>query len=104
MHVLKTFLRNFYNNRLYSVINIMGLGIGLAAFTLILLYILDELSYDKHYKNYKQIYRLESDITISGKHQNVAKSSYAIGPAMLREFPQVEEFVRFRLVDRKSVV
>ena len=99
MHVLKTFLRNFYNNRLYSVINIMGLGIGLAAFTLILLYILDELSYDKHYKNYKQIYRLESDITISGKHQNVAKSSYAIGPAMLREFPQVEEFVRFRLVE-----
>jgi putative ABC transport system permease protein len=77
----------------------MGLGIGLAAFTFILLYIIDELSFDKHHKYHQQIYRLESDITISGRQQYVSKSSYAIGPAMLREFPQVKNFVRFRQVD-----
>ncbi len=99
MHALKTFLRNFSHNRLYTVINIMGLGIGLAAFTFILLYIIDELSFDKHHEYYKQIYRLESDITISGRQQYVAKSSYAIGPAMYRDFPQVSNFVRFSQVD-----
>ncbi len=96
---LKTFLRNFSHNRLYNTINILGLAIGLACFTFILLFILDELSYDKFNKDYKRIYRLEADITISGKNQQVAKSSFALGPAFKKEFPEVEEFVRFRSID-----
>ncbi|MCD4665042.1 MAG: ABC transporter permease, partial [Bacteroidales bacterium] len=68
-------------------------------FTLIFLFIQDELSYDKQHTNYKRIYRLESDITISGKNQKVAKSSFAIGPAFKKEFPEVAEFVRFRSID-----
>ena len=96
---LKTFLRNFSHNRLYNTINILGLAIGLACFTFILLFILDELSYDKFNKDYKRIYRLEADITISGKNQQVAKSSFALGPAFKKEFPEVEEFVRFLSID-----
>lgn len=99
MHFLKTFLRNFSHNRLYTAINIIGLAIGLACFTFILLYILDEISYDKYNSNYNRIYRLEADITISDKNQQVAKSSFAIGPTLKKEFPEIEEFVRFRSVD-----
>jgi len=99
IHFLKTFLRNFSHNRLYTAINVIGLAIGLACFAFILLFILDELSYDKYNKNFNHIYRLESDITISDKNQQVAKSSFAIGPTFKKEFPEVEEFVRFRSVD-----
>jgi putative ABC transport system permease protein len=99
MHFLKTFLRNFSHNWLYTAINVIGLAIGLACFAFILLFILDELSYDKYNKDFKRIYRLESDITISDKSQQVAKSSFAIGPTFKKEFPEVEEFVRFRSVD-----
>lgn len=98
-HFFNTFLRNFSHNRLYTAINIIGLGIGIACFAFILLYILDELSYDKFNKDYQRIYRIEADITISDRNQQVAKSSFAIGPAFKKEFPEVEEFVRFRGVD-----
>ncbi|MCD4729740.1 MAG: ABC transporter permease, partial [Bacteroidales bacterium] len=99
MHFLRTFLRNFSHNRLYTAINVIGLAIGLACFTFIMLFILDELSYDKYNKDFKNIYRIEADITISDKNQQVAKSSFAIGPTFKKEFPEVEEFVRFRSVD-----
>ena len=99
MNYLVLFLRNIIHHKLYTSINLLGLAIGLSAFTFIALYIFDELSFDKHHKNFKQIYRLESDITISGKQQRVAKSSFAIGPAFLKEFPEVEAFVRFRAID-----
>ena len=99
MHFSKTIFRNFTHNKLYTAINIIGLAIGLSCFTFILLFIQDELSYDKHNANYKNIYRLEADITISDRQQKVAKTSFAIGPTFYKEFPEVEDFVRFRSVD-----
>ncbi|MEZ5197322.1 MAG: ABC transporter permease [Bacteroidales bacterium] len=99
MHFIKTIFRNFTHNQLYTAINIFGLAIGLSCFTFILLFIQDELSYDKHVKHYKQIYRIDADITISDRQQKVAKTSFAIGPAFQKEFPEVEDFVRFRSVD-----
>ena len=100
MYFFKTVLRNFTHNRLYTTINILGLAIGLSCFTFIFLYVQDELSYDKHHKKYKRIYRLESDITISDKHQQVSKSSFAIGPTFKKEFPEIEAFVRFREIEK----
>ncbi|MBN2174648.1 MAG: ABC transporter permease [Bacteroidales bacterium] len=99
MHFLKTVFRNFKHNSLYTIINIIGLAIGLACFTFISLYIREELSYDKHNSKYQRIYRIESDITISDKNQQVAKSSFALAPAMKREFPEIVDFVRFRSAD-----
>jgi len=96
MQFIKSLVRNLYYHKFFTAINIIGLAIGLACFTFIFLYILDETSYDKYHQNYKRIYRLESDITISDKHQQVAKTSFAIGPAFYKEFPEIEAFVRFR--------
>ncbi|MCB2220624.1 MAG: ABC transporter permease [Bacteroidetes bacterium] len=75
------------------------MAIGLSCFIFIFLFIKDELSYDKNFKNYKRIYRLESDITISDNNQKVAKSSFALAPAMKKEFPEIEAIARFRSVD-----
>ena len=55
---IKIALRNLSRNRVYSLINIAGLSIGLACCMLIILYNKDEVSYDRFHKNAEQIYRI----------------------------------------------
>lgn len=91
---LKLIFRNILKNKIFSVINILGLTIGLTASMLIYLWVADELSYDKFHINYENIYRIyftewgESPITLS----NV---SPALIPAALREIPEVENGFRY---------
>ena len=87
--------RNIMRNKFYTVLNVVGLSTGLAAAIFILLYVQDELSYDKYNVNYKRIYRIESDFTISGKHDQFAVVPNPMGPALQIEFPEVESFCRF---------
>ncbi len=91
---LKSALRNITRNKFYSVLNILGLSIGLISTIFILLYIQDELSFDKYNKNYKRIYRLESDFRISEKHDKFAVTSVPIAPAMKIEYPEIEQYAR----------
>ena len=91
---LKSALRNITRNKFYSVLNILGLSIGLISTIFILLYIQDELSFDKYNKNYKRIYRLESDFRISEKHDKFAVTSVPIAPAMKMEYPEIEQYAR----------
>lgn len=56
----KTTYRNVVRNKTYTFINVFSLAIGLACCTLLLIYIQDELSYDKHHRDYKSIYRIKS--------------------------------------------
>ena len=64
---MKAALQNLLSNKLYSLINIGGLAIGLAAVMLISLFVIDELSYDKWLPNSEQVFRLESTLTVSGQ-------------------------------------
>ena len=63
---LKIAWRNLVNNKTFSFINIVGLAIGLACFILIALYVLDELSFDRHNRKADRIYRVNSDIKFGG--------------------------------------
>ena len=92
---LKSAFRNITRNKFYSFLNILGLSTGLIAAIFILLFNSSELSYDKHHEKHKRIHRLESDFTISNKHDLFAVTSAPLGPAFKLEFPEVEEFVRF---------
>lgn len=87
-------LRNIARNKFYSVLNILGLSIGLAAAIFILLYVQDEVSYDKYHKNHERIHRLESDFTINGKHDQFAIVPTPMGPALSIEYPEIEAFCR----------
>jgi putative ABC transport system permease protein len=58
----KTAFRNLLRNKFYSLINIVGLAIGLATCFLIILYVLDELSYDKYNVNASRIYRVNNEV------------------------------------------
>lgn len=96
--MLKNYLlslyRNITRNRFYSFLNIAGLSVGIAAAIFILLYVQDELSYDKYNEKRDRIYRIESDFTIGNKHDKFAIVPVPMGPALKIEFPEVEAFVR----------
>jgi putative ABC transport system permease protein len=100
--MLKNFLisafRNLLRNKFYTFLNILGLSIGLAAFIFILLYVRDEITYDKHNQKYERIYRIESDFNISNRHDLFAIVPVPMGPAFKLEFPEVEAFVRMNEV------
>ena len=90
-----TLARSFRRDLFYSIINLFGLAIGLASAFLILIYVQDELTYDKHFKDHNRIYRLESYFTIKGKPDEFAITQIPLGPTLKDEYPEIEEYCRF---------
>src|ERR1700733_1427782 len=92
----KIALRNLWKHKGYSAINIFGLAIGLATCLLILLYVWDELSYDKYNEKADRIYRVDGDIKFGGNHFVLAVAPDPMGSVLKKDFPQVEQYMRFR--------
>jgi putative ABC transport system permease protein len=92
---LKTARRSLWKNKFYSIINIGGLAIGMAAGIMLLLWVLNELSYDRFNKNYHQIYNLSSHFLSNGEER-----TWTGVPAPLavsaKSFAQVKSTVRIR--------
>ena len=84
-------------NKLYSILNIAGLSIGLAFFILIGLYIIHELSYDRFHTNAKNIYRIVKQSNLeSGVVRNSANCPGLLAPSLKMEYPgMVKDVVRF---------
>ncbi len=91
---LKIALRNLWKNKGYSAINIIGLAVGLATCLLILLYVWDELSYDRFHEKADRIFRVDSDIKFGGTDMKIAVSSDPMGPTLKRDYPEVEQYAR----------
>ena len=92
---MKVAWRNLVKNKVFSLINIVGLATGLTCFILITLYVSDELSYDRFNENADRIYRINSFIKLGGSELRLAVSSDPMGAVLKKDFPQVEEYVRF---------
>ncbi len=89
-------LRNLSRQKLYSLINILGLAVGLACTILIYLWVNDELSYDKFHENGENIYRVvENQFYAGGEIFPVAVTPDPIGQALVDQYPEVEKSVRF---------
>src|SRR5262245_2456132 len=93
---LKTAFRNLLNNKFYTSINIIGLAAGLATCLLILLYVLDEFSYDRYNKYADRIYRVNNEVRFGDNYFDMAVAPAMLGATMVREFPQVEQYTRLR--------
>lgn len=96
---LKIAFRNLMRNKFYTILNILGLSIGLIAAILITLYVRHELIYDRHYTDHNRIYRLESHFNIQGSDDYFAVTSFPLAPALKLEYPQIEDFTRFTPMD-----
>ena len=90
----KTAFRFLLKNKTFSFINIIGLATGTLCCLYILLYVQDQYSYDKHYKNAKDIYRINTTLVLTGDKHNSSTASPPIGPAMKNDFPEVIQFTR----------
>ena len=96
----KTAWRNLWKNKTYSLINITGLAIGMAACLLILLFVFYERSFDNFHK--KNIYRLNEVQKFEGmvSSQKVALSMFPMGPTLKQDFPEIKNFTRINRADK----
>ena len=100
---IKTAFVNLKKHKSFSFINILGLSIGIAGTILITAYVFHELSYDRFHDKADRIYRLRSDLKISGNHLDIPKSSPPMSEYMASNYPEVLSAVRFRKLDRIPV-
>lgn len=96
LNYLKVAGRNFIKQRLYSVLNVAGLALGLTCSLLILLYIADELSYDRQHPDAERIYQFSQTFTALDEPIYLGASSPQVGPLLKDAFPEVEGFTRLR--------
>lgn len=87
--------RNLKRNKLFSLINVGGLAIGLAACWMITLYVTNELSYDKWNTNANRIYRVAQHATWATGHFNFAVTPPPMAAALQKDYPEIESTVRF---------
>ncbi len=93
---LKIALRNLKRHKGFSFINIAGLSIGMACCALILLFIKDELSYDRFHEKADRIHRVVFSSSDEDTLPTNANGSFGVGPALKRDFPEIIETVRIR--------
>ena len=94
----KTALRNLTRNKVYSFINITGLSLGLACSMLIILYVKDEVSYDRFHGEVNRIYRITSQ-SFNKKENKIdwnSNTGYLQGPRFTANIPGIQSFVRIQ--------
>ena len=105
VNYVKIAFRNLWKLRMYSLINLIGLAVGIAGCLLILLYVHHELSFDRFYENSSQVYRINQYAIEEGVDaEHVGLTMSPLAPSMVSEFPEVESATRVRIFDIKSLV
>ncbi|GAB4047280.1 ABC transporter permease [Spirosoma litoris] len=94
LNYLKIAWRTLRKQQGFTFINIFGLAVGLACCMLIMLYVLDELSFDRYNEKADRIYRIQTHLKFGGNDMNFALAPDPIGPTLKKDYPQVEQFVR----------
>ena len=83
-------VRNLKRHKVYSFINISGLAIGIASFLLIMIWVMDELSYDQFHHNADFLYRIEQDQNYSGSIYHVNVTPYPMAEGVKAEIPEIK--------------
>ncbi|MFC2124492.1 ABC transporter permease [Bacteroidota bacterium] len=90
-----TAIRNLYKNKIYAIINILGLSVGITCFLLISLYVYNELSYDRFFKDSNRLYRIALERQYPDHTRYFASTPVTIVPVLLEHYPDVEEATMF---------
>lgn len=90
----KIAFRNLWKHKVFSLINILGLTVGMSACLLISMYVHFELTYDAFHSKADRIYRVVTDIKTPSETIHAGITSWAYAPAMKQDFPEVESFAR----------
>src|ERR1700750_106641 len=90
----KTAWRNIQRNKVNSFINIAGLAIGMSCGILIAMYVQDELSYDRFFRDADHLYEVNMAGTDNGVVFSTGNTAPSVGPTMQRLYPEIESYSR----------
>lgn len=93
-------LRNIFRDKVYSLINVLGLTIGITCSLFLLMYITDELSYDRYHAEAENIYRVVSDIKEPDDAFTWANTQMPLAEELRDNYPEVKNAVRFFVMAR----
>jgi putative ABC transport system permease protein len=93
---IKTAFRSLLKNKSFTVLNVLGLALGLATCLLIVFYVFDELNFDSYNKKADRIYRINEEIKFGGNENSYAVSPAPAAAALKSDFPEIEQVARFR--------
>ena len=102
-NLLKTAFRHILKHYGYSILNILGLTIGITSALFLIIYVSDEVSYDRYNKNADRIYRVSSKITEPDDQFTWIVAQIPFGPQVAKDYPEVQSFVRFIPMNRTLV-
>jgi len=94
-NLLKTAVRHIRKHFGYSLLNILGLTLGISSALFLIIYISDEISYDRFHENADRIYRVSSKITETDDQFTWNVAQIPFGPQVVQDYPEVQSFVRF---------
>src|SRR5882724_2732425 len=99
----KTAWRNLLKNKTLAFINIFGLSTGIAFFILLLLYSVNELSFDRFHKNEKAIYCVyEWSKGLDGSFDYSASTAMPLGPTLKKDMPEIIGYARLKQIGKES--
>lgn len=98
---LKITLRKLYREKMYALINVAGLSLGIACCIILGLYLRSELTYDQYHANHKKIYRVVNEFNANGNLDSFAVTSPVLGIMLKEDYPEIEDYVRFRPVRQR---
>jgi putative ABC transport system permease protein len=91
---LKIAWRNLVRQKLFSLINISGLAVGLSVCMLIMIYVAHEHSYDRFHKNADKIFKPKGRVITDGPSSDLNPMTYVSGPILKQSLPVVEDYMR----------
>ncbi len=94
-NLIKSALRNISKSFLYSLINVLGLSLGITSALFLIVYVTDELKYDKYHENAERIYRVQSHITETDDEFTWLVAQVPFADQVVQDYPDVESACRF---------
>ncbi len=94
-NIIKTAFRHILKHFGYSILNILGLTLGISSALFLIIYVADEVSYDRYHEKAERIYRVSSKITEPDDQFTWIVAQLPFGPQVVQDYPEVQSFVRF---------
>ncbi len=94
-NLIKTAVRHIIKHLGYSILNILGLTLGFTSALFLIIYVSDEISYDRYHEKADRIYRVSSKITEPDDQFTWIVAQIPFGPQVVQDYPEVQSFVRF---------
>jgi putative ABC transport system permease protein len=94
-NLVKTAVRHIMKHPGYSFLNVLGLTLGITSALFLLIYVADEVSYDRYHEKADRIYRVSSKITEPDDQFTWVVAQIPFGPKVIEDYPEVEAYVRF---------